>query len=212
MKIIILASLIALLQSCEAPTKQRVYQTSSGSTTTTTTTSTETSSDENDSETETVISGTGFSGCDLSYNYYNSTIGYFGMCQSTTTETMFKIKMANTDTTIGTCFVPIYVSGTGSSYNVGTAECVNNQASTVYTVSFTKTNSSYAINGMMVLKANALSGYEQCMSARDTFIAAYGGTTCSSNSNCLAAANNYANNICSTFMSTYSSYYVQVNL
>ena len=214
MKTILLFLLYFALTSCDVPSRSRTYTTTSSTDSDTSGTTTNVTTDDEDddsSESDDVTSITGFSSCSLAYSYYNSNIGYFGLCQSSANEKIFKLKMAQSDSSTGTCFVPIYIDSSGNSYKVGTSECVNNVAGQVYTVTFTKTTSTYSINGVMALKANALTAYEQCMSARDTYINYYG-SSCYYSSSCLSAANNYASSICSSFVSSYSNYYVQVEL
>ncbi len=203
------------LTSCDVPTRSRTYTSTSSSDSSTSGTSTDVTTgseeDEDSTTSDDVTNTTGFASCSLSYSYYNSNIGYFGLCQSSVDEKVFKLKMAQSDSSTGTCLVPIYIDSSSNSYKVGNSECVNNVAGQVYNVTFTKTTSTYAINGVMALKANALTAYEQCMSARDTYINYYG-SSCYYSSSCLTAANNYANSICSSFVSSYSNYYVQVQL
>ncbi len=210
MKVIGILTILIFLQSCEAPTRNRVYQSTSTATTSTTEDDEDTSTTTTTTE-STVVSGTGFSSCDLSYNYYNSSIGYFGLCQSSTTDTLFKVKMALSDSTIGTCFIPIYQGSSGDIEKVGTEECVNNVSETVYTVSFTRETSS-TITAIMVVKANAMTSFNTAAAAKNKFITLNGGTTCSSLAYCSTAATNYSISVWNSFASIYGSYYVKVSL
>lgn len=210
---------IFTLVACDAPQRTRYpYDVSGSSDNGTSTAGTEQPdpSDQTGSETDNnddTASSDGFEGCNLSYQHDGKLIGYFGLCQNNDLETRFKVKMANSDSTTGTCFVPIHRESNGNSFKLGIAECVNNEADREYTFTLTKERSE-AINGVMVLKANALNAYMQCMSAKIDYINAYSTSlfNCANDLACLQAANNYAYNICSQFQQIYSSYYVQVNL
>jgi hypothetical protein len=162
-----------------------------------------------DNDDDSVTSEPGFETCNLNFQYYKSTIGYFALCQNTQNEASFKLKMERTDTSVGTCFVPISVQSNGSSYKIGIAECVHNQADNVYNMTLTKERAE-AINGVMVLKATALNSYMQCMSAKTDYLNAYPG--CAYNTNCLNAANQYATDVCNNFVAVYGTQYHQVTL
>ena len=166
-----------------------------------------TSSDDSTIDTST-DSSAGFDDCNLEYQYFGNSIGYFGLCQNSDTETKFKLKMASSDTSLGTCFVPLNIQSSNASFNVGIAECVHNEANKEYDMTLTK-NRSESINGVMVIKANALNAFMQCMSAKTDFINAYA-PTCVYDTNCLIAAENYAASVCNQFVQTYSNYYLQV--
>lgn len=151
----------------------------------------------------------GFKDCNIGYVYYALRIGNFGLCQSSKDETKFKLKLANADTSIGTCFVPIHVNSDGSSYHLGSAQCVNQEADRVYDMTLTKDRTEN-INGVMVVKANALNGYMQCMTAKMQFIQTY--NNCVYNSYCMASADQWAQEVCYNFTQVYDGHYYQVNL
>jgi hypothetical protein len=159
---------------------------------------------------DTPTTTTGFEDCNLSLQFFGNTIGYFGMCKNTEYETKFKVKMALSDTSVGTCFVPIHIQTGGSSYKLGIAECVHNEANKEYEMTLTKDRAEI-VNGVMVIKSNALNAYMQCMSAKVDFINAYA-PNCAYDASCLQAADSYAANVCSQFVSTYKNYYKQVPL
>jgi hypothetical protein len=159
---------------------------------------------------DTPTTTTGFEDCNLSFQFFGNAMGYFGLCQNSEMETKFKLKMAMSDTSVGTCFVPIHIQNTGSSFKLGIAECVHNEANKEYEMTLTKDRGEN-VNGVMVIKSNALNAYMQCMSAKVDFINAYA-PNCAYDSNCLQAADNYAANVCSQFVSTYKNYYKQVPL
>lgn len=165
-------------------------------------------SNNNDNNDSSNSSTTGFEDCNLEYQYFGNSIGYFGLCQNSESETKFKLKMASSDSSLGTCFVPLNIQNNNNSFNVGIAECVHNEANKDYDMTLTK-NRSEAINGIMVIKANALNAFMQCMSAKTDFINAYA-PTCAYDTNCLIAAENYAASVCNQFVQTYSNYYLQV--
>ncbi len=163
------------------------------------------SDDNNDNSNNTT---TGFEDCSLSYKYYERQIGYFGLCQSTKDETRFKLKMANTDTSVGTCFVPIHILSNNTSFNLGIAECVHNEGNKVYEMTLAK-NRSEPTNGVMVLKYSTLNNYMACMSAKSHFMnnIIYD-TQCYYNSQ--GNPNTYANCLCSKFASNYKGSYLQI--
>ncbi len=104
--------------------------------------------------------------------------------------------------------VPIHIESAGNSYGLGIAECVNNEADKVYSMILRK-NRAELINGVMVIKANALNSYNQCLGARASFINSNPG--CQNSSTCMNAAQQYMNDICTSFVTNYGSFYKQVN-
>ena len=153
----------------------------------------------------------GFEDCNLGYQYYGGPqIGSFGLCQNSLNESQFKIKMANQDLNVGTCFVPIHIVNGGNSYKLGIAECVHNRAAQEYNMVLTKERSE-PINGVMVIKAGApINAYMECMSAKVNFYRA--NPNCQYNQQCMYQADLHANYVCNQFVGTYSTYYKQVNL
>jgi hypothetical protein len=231
MKALLVLSTLILTQACDQPVRTRV-EGSSGTVSTTdstaqcqggyvtasdgkvvcsdnidgaspTTPTTPTNDDDG------VTSESGFETCNLNYQYYGTSIGSFALCQNSQNESSFKLKMEQTDTNTGTCFVPINIQSGGNSFSLGIAECVHNQANKVYSMTLSKTRAE-SINGVMVIKSNALNSYMQCMSAKTDYLNAYPG--CQYDSNCTQAATNYANSVCTNFVQNYSAYYKQVNL
>ncbi len=146
----------------------------------------------------------GFDNCNLAYQYYNSFIGHFGICQSSQVDTQFKIKIAQADAVEGNCFVPTYIMPDGTSYKLGRAECVRNEADKEYDMTLSKERSE-TINGVMVIKYNALGPYMDCMNAKVNFLTAFPNYP-------EADANIYAANVCSQFVNTFRNYYIQVKL
>ena len=222
MKAIYLLFFVFLIQACDTPQRTRdpysipvttsVTPTDNDASVTDTDTDDDddTSDDDSDVTEPTTPTTTGFEDCNLSFQYFGNAMGYFGLCQNTQIETKFKLKMALTDTSVGTCFVPISVQSNGTSFKLGIAECVHNEANKEYEMTLTKDRSE-PITGIMVIKSNALNAYMQCMSAKADFINAYA-PSCTYDANCLQAADNYAASVCSQFVSTYKNYYKQVTL
>ena len=158
---------------------------------------------------ESDVADEGFEDCNLGAVHYEEKIGNFGLCQSTKDEKVIKIKMQNADSSNGTCFVPIHVNSDGSSYHLGPAECVHHEADKEYTATLNKDRSEN-INGIMVLKANSLNGYMQCMSAKYQYINNY--YNCNYNQTCLNSADQWAYQVCLNFTQVYDGYFFQVNL
>jgi hypothetical protein len=172
----------------------------------------------------------GYENCDLSLQFSGGSLGYFGICQNTQDERKFKAVFAQSNTS-GTCFVPVYIQNGGSSYKLGIAECVHNQANTNYFMTLNKEMMpptfsyprSEQINGVMVIQSSSVNAYMGCMNAKaDYFVATYG--CCyqqvqysgrlyclQTNPQCESAANSYANNVCNSFVQNHSNKYRQVS-
>ena len=172
----------------------------------------------------------GFENCDLGLQYSGGTLGYFGLCQHSSDERRFKAIFAQASTE-GTCFIPIYVQNGGTSYKLGIAQCVHNQANTPYYMTLNKElmppTFSYArpeqINGVMVIKSSSVNAYMGCMNAKEDYLVATYGCCYQSvphqgrmyclqtNPNCENPATTYANNVCSSFVQNHSNNYRQVS-
>lgn len=150
----------------------------------------------------------GFETCDLNFRFFASNIGYVGICQSEQSENNFKVKMsmAAANPANGTCFVPIHIQANNTSFKLGIAECVKQDANQVYDMTLTKDRPE-EINGVMIVKAYAINAYMQCMSAKVDFMNAYPG--CQFDPSCVQAAENYANSVCTQFVNTYPNDYKQ---
>ena len=223
--------------SCDSPVRTRVPITASfdsseitdpgatngtvtGGTTTTTTTT-----DEENQE--------GFEHCPyLDPQFDGGSMGYFGLCQSDDDDRVFKAVFAETSTQ-GNCFVPIHILDNGNSFKLGRAECVHNQPDTNYYMTLTKeaVAPTYSfprteeVNGVMVLRLESVNAYMGCMNAKEDFYVATNGccfqrtynqstgryNCIQPNIQCEAAADNYANNICNSFVQNHSNNYRQVN-
>jgi len=221
MKKMYLVVILILTVACDAPQKVRTTYTTTPSSSGTSGNGTDNATDgsngggttDGGTTTPTTPDPTteaGFENCNINYQFYGgSQIGYFGVCKNSTTETKFKLKMKSTDSTVGTCFVPINIQSNGNSFKLGIAECVHNEADKVYSMTLTKERSE-TINGIMVLKANALNSYMGCMSAKVDFMKAYPG--CEYDYSCMQAAANYANQICTSFVQNYANLYKQISI
>lgn len=220
MKKILCTTLLLTLIACDTPQRTRTpsivpltqdqgdtAQVTDDSSTDDTTTDTGDDSSQDDT---TNSQTAGFENCNLNYQHYARDAGRLGLCQSTLDERKFKLKMELTDSSSGTCFVPVNIQSTGTSFKLGIAECVRNQSGKEYDMILTKDRSE-PINGVMVIKATALNAYMQCMSAKADFINAYA-PNCMYDSKCLSAADSYALSICTQFSQTYRNYYEQIPL
>jgi hypothetical protein len=172
----------------------------------------------------------GYENCDLSLQHYGGSLGYFGLCQHNSDERRFKAVFSQSSTS-GSCFIPIHIQGDGTSFKLGIAECVHNNANTNYYMTLNKEmmppTFSYPrpeqINGVMVIATNSVNSYMGCMNAKeDYFIATYGCCYQSvpyngryyclqTNPACESAANNYANDICNSFVQNHGNNYRQVS-
>lgn len=221
MKLSTLLLFILILTACDAPVRTRIPTQSNFENNNAVDTSGDNAAgDSNDSSTEDpvdegsadddVTSTPGFESCALGPQYYGgSRIGSFGICQSSLNESSFKLKMASSDLSQGTCFIPLRIVDGGNSYKIGIAECVHNEANKVYPMTLTKDRSE-EINGIMVIKAGAATNaYMNCMSAKNDYILSV--PNCQYSSSCISAANQYANYVCGQFVGTYSTFYTQVS-
>lgn len=222
MNYITLLSIFIFTISCDSPVRSRnpyatpintsgveTQQTDGQSGTDTTNKVTPGTDTTSGSTSDEITTSPGFENCSLGYDRYINTVGNFGLCQSSLDEAKFKTKFANTDSSLGTCFIAIHVNNDGSSYNLGAAECVHHQANKVYSFGLSKDRSEN-INGIMVVKANALNGYMKCMSAKMYYMSNY--QNCSYYPQCVQAANQYAAEVCTSFSQVYIGHYLQINL
>jgi hypothetical protein len=171
-----------------------------------------------------------FPSCDLSYKYSTVDIGSFGLCQSSVTETSFKVKFG-TATSTRNCLIPLYKDSTGSSTYIGQPQCTSvTQSGEQLQGTLYKNRSgfeSYPLNGVIVMKEALLPEYFNCMHGYLNWIAQacpsginsspycyywvprcpYGAKT---NSTCDQAARSYMSEICTTFKSRYGNSYVDI--
>lgn len=188
-----------------------------------------------------VDSTPGFEHCTNSTDLYASSIGSFSLCNhsDTNNDSQYRVYF-NSASTTGTCFVPAHRLNNGSSFKLGIAQCVHNQANTPYYMTLNKEMAApyfnvqrpEPINTVMVLSADAVNAYMACMSAKESYMIAnrvvpgnYATAPCcnqvvnnsgrlyclSTNSQCESAANTYAQSVCQNFAQNYSGKYKQVN-
>lgn len=179
-----------------------------------------------------------FPSCDLSGRYHTVDVGYFGLCQSTVNETLFKVKFSMT-TSVRNCLIPTYKGSDGSSTYIGQPQCtLVNQADEVIQGSLYKNRQGWentTLNGVIVLKEPLLPEYFNCMNAYSNWRPQ---TSCPSGPNaspkcynlyyycpqgvpqgtysygpvqdCKTEASNYMSYLCNSFKSKYSSSYLDI--
>ena len=241
MKTLLALSLLTLLAGCDAPQRTRAPVTyvngnnysgtattgtsgfSNGTTTTTTGTTTGTPNP--------VTSEAGFSNCDLSDKYQTIDIGFFGLCQSTQDETVFKFRTSLAQASVRVCLIPTYKDQSGSSTYIGQPQCTYTQSNAVISGKLYKDRpgfSNYPLNGVIVMKEPLLTEYFGCMQAYTSWPAnvcsnsanaqycaywqprcPYGGQT---NVSCDTEGRNYMAVTCNNFKSKYTNSYIDIRL
>jgi hypothetical protein len=174
----------------------------------------------------------GFENCEyMSPEYNGGSIGNFGLCRHSSDERRYKSIFAQSNSA-GTCFVPVHIQNNGNSFKLGIAECVHNNADTNYYMTLNKElvapNFSFprpeAINGVMVIATQSLNAYMGCMNSKEDYFLGTQGcclqrvynqstnrySCIQPNPQCESGANNYANNICSMFITNHGNNYRQV--
>lgn len=171
----------------------------------------------------------GFESCDLSLKYSTVDIGQFGLCQSSSDETVFKIVTA-AEHSVQICLIPTYKNASGASTYLGNPQCTTTKANTVLNGKLYKERSGFThlpINGVIVMKLPLTTGYFGCMQAsakwllnlcpqgRTTDYCSYWIYNCPNGINtgtqmCVNEANNYMNNVCTQFKNQYSSAYADI--
>lgn len=184
------------------------------------------------------VTATGYEYCTNTTPFNGQSIGMFGLCRHSSDERKFRVKFAN-GSTRGACFVPTHRLNNGTSFKLGIAECVHNQAGYSYYMTLNKETvapnyvnpRSEPINSVMVLDASAVNAYMACMNAKETYFLSarqilgnFQSPACCSqtqssptglrclqtNPNCEEAANNHASTVCGQFVQNYSTQYKQV--
>ncbi len=180
----------------------------------------------NGSSTGTTTSGTttggttsgvipGFESCDISTKYYSADLGAFGLCQSTSDETLLLFLPTVTNTSIRTCLIPTYKDASGSSTYLGQPQCTYTQANVKVQGRLYKNRTgfeSYPISGVMVLKENLLNPYFSCMNAYASYVSQACPMGARTNSVCDSYAQQYRDQVCMSFKSQYGSSYVDIRL
>lgn len=177
-----------------------------------------------------VTSTPGYESCDLSDRYHTIDIGFFGLCQSTQDETLFKFKTSLTSTTVRTCLIPTYKESNGSSTYIGQPQCTYTTAGQIFSGKLYKNRPSleqYPLNGVIVIKEPLLSQYIGCMNGyvnwpqnacpsgpSSTSYCAYWSPRCPyggrTNGTCDTEGRNYMGQICTTFKNQYSNSYIDI--
>lgn len=175
------------------------------------------------------VSSPGFEVCDLSDKYHTIDIGFFGVCQSTMDETLFKFRPSMTSTNVRTCLIPTYKDAQGASTYIGNPQCTYTTSNQVVTGNLYKNRSgftTYPLNGVIVMKEPLLPEYMACMNGYVAWpqnICPQGATSsyCAywlprcptggrSNATCDMEAKNYMASICNTFKTKYSNSYIDI--
>lgn len=228
---ILLSIFIIAATSCDVPQRNRYINTGNSGiensgdgdniednpTSSFTTTPDENSIESDSSSTSSETNEPGYEDCNLGYSFYGGSLGYFGICQQSTNERGFKFKFqnqyscqngSNMSTNCGTCIVPMHMLSNGTSYMVGSAQCVHQNANQTYYGTFSKT-STEAINAAIVIHRSSLDSFIQCMNAKSDYLSqCYGGAY---NQQCVVAADSYATQVCTSFTQQHSSNYNQIS-
>ena len=236
---ILLLSLLAFVTACDAPQRTRAPQTyvtgnnvenpsnSSGNFQPSTTGSAGGGSTTGSTSGG---SGPGFESCNISADTYQTVdIGFFNVCQSTQTETLFKFRTSLTSTSVRICLIPTYKESNGSSTYIGQPQCTYTTAGQVVSGQLVKDRpgfTSYPLNGVIVMKEPLLPEYFACMqgyvnwpanvcqSGSSPSYCSYWQPRCPygarSNASCDAEARNYMASICNSFKSRYGNSYSDI--
>lgn len=233
-KYFLLLSLLALVTGCDSPQRTRTPSTwVSGS-------SFESPSNQSglvpvtpgstSGATSGSTSGSSGDPCDLSDRYHTIDIGFFGLCQSTVDETLFKFKTSLTSTTVRTCLIPTYKEANGSSTYIGQPQCTYTTAGQIVSGKLIKNRpgfEQYPLNGVIVMKEPLLPQYLGCMNGyvnwpqnacpsgpTSTSYCAYWTPRCQyggrTNGSCDTEARNYMGQICTSFKNQYSNSYIDI--
>lgn len=239
-KYFLLLSLLALVTGCDSPQRTRTPSTwvngstlenpsnQSGSLTPVTTAGS--TSGATAGSGSGVTGSPGFEACDLSERYHTIDIGFFGLCQSTQDETLFKFKTGLTSTTVRTCLIPTYKEANGSSTYIGQPQCTYTTAGQIVSGKLLKNRpgfEQYPLNGVIVMKEPLLPQYIGCMNGyvnwpqnvcpngpSSTSYCAYWSPRCPyggrTNGTCDTEARNYMGQICTSFKNQYSNSYIDI--
>ncbi|HXH30239.1 MAG TPA: hypothetical protein VNJ01_05450 [Bacteriovoracaceae bacterium] len=182
----------------------------------------------------------GFETCSLSDKYQTPEIGPFGLCQSTSDETIFRLRFSMTSDR-RTCLIPSYKDAGGSSTFIGQPQCTFTEANKILQGPVAKNRpgfENYPLNGVIVMKELLLPEYFQCMNGYLLWIeqacavppqgmpefekqrrmqyCGYWRQTCpysyKTNPACAQEARNYMNQICTSFKSRFANSYLDIRL
>lgn len=177
------------------------------------------------------VTGTpGFENCDLSDKYHTIDTGYFGLCQSSQDETVFKFRTSLTSSSIRICLIPTYKEANGSSTYIGQPQCTLTTSNKVIDGKLYKNRSGYGhfpINGVIVMKEPLLNDYIGCMhgyvnwprnacpNGASSSYCAQALSSClnaQTSQTCDTMARNYMGQICTAFKTQYSNAYIDIKL
>jgi hypothetical protein len=239
---LILFTLLFWVVSCDSPQRSRLPSTYvSGVEQTDTSTGGFVPDNLSDSTTSGSTSGSGsgsqnqagFENCDLSQKYHTIDIGYFGLCQNSKDETVFKFKPSLTSTGVRTCLIPTWFdsSSNGSSTYIGQPQCTYTTSNQTVTGQLVKNRSgfeNYQLNGVIVMKEPLLPEYFNCMQGyvnwpRNICPSGASNTYCAywlprcpqgvqSNAACSGEGQNYMASVCNQFKQKYSNSYISIKL
>lgn len=147
----------------------------------------------------------GFENCDITQKYYASTFGHFGLCQSSSDETVVKIKPSLTMTDSRVCLLPLWRNSSGASYPIGMPQCLYPKANEEMLGKLYK-DSAYqnnALNSILVIRESLLPNYYSCVNAYTNFIK----SNCAAMQtlSCQQAAQQYQSQTCNNFVTTYQN-------
>jgi hypothetical protein len=174
----------------------------------------------------------GYANCDLSDKYHTIDIGFFGLCQSTVNETLFKFRASLTSTSVRTCLIPTYKESNGSSTYIGQPQCTYTTSNKEISGQLVKNRQGfehYPLNGVIVMKEPLTAEYFACMNAFVNWpanVCPNGQATnqyCSywvprcpngaqTGSLCDAPAREYMSQTCTSFKTRYSNAYIDIRL
>jgi hypothetical protein len=244
-KLTALLTILCLISACDAPQRTRApvnyitgnnlgdnsfSNTTSGANGTVNTGSSSGTTSGITTGTGTNNSSPGFENCDLSDKYHTIDIGFFGICQSTLDETIFKFRASITSNTVKTCIIPTYKDGNGASTYIGNPQCTFTTSNQIIQGRLYKDRqgfSNYTLNGVIVLKQPLIPEYISCMhgyvnwpgnacpqGANGSPYCAYWLPRCPygarSNPGCDNEGRNYMGTICNSFKTKYTNSYLDI--
>jgi len=112
--------------------------------------------------------GAGFEDCDLDNTLSEDPIGTFGICQSSSTETVFIVVFGQDNSSERTCFLPMYRDSQGSSTYLGTHICTFQTSGQKLQGTFVKNRPGFqglSLNGTMVMQESRVQAFYACMEA-----------------------------------------------
>jgi hypothetical protein len=176
-------------------------------------------------------SGPGFETCDISDRYHTIDIGFFGLCQNSMDESLFKFKPSLTSTNVRTCLIPTFKEANGASTYLGNPQCTYTNSNQIIEGKLIKDRpgfNTYPINGVIVMNEPLVPEYIGCMQGYVNWprnICPNGATTAycgywlprcpyggRTNPSCDLEAKNYMSQICNGFKSRYGNSYIDIRV